>query len=196
MNLITIIGNLAPQLAATSEGEGNANFLVAPNSGLMIWTLIAFGSALFILKKFAFPKIAEGLDRRQKAIEEAIDASARAKEEAEKLLVDYRERLSEARQQAEEIVEHARKSADVQESEALAQAKATRDGLLEQTQRDIEAQTRNAIEVLRNEVAELTITATEKVTRKALTNDDQRRLVDEALSELDFSQLTKEPVGS
>jgi F-type H+-transporting ATPase subunit b len=61
---------------------------------------------------------------------------------------------------------------------------------MEQTRRDIEAETRRAIQEIRAEVADLTIMATEKVTRKALDADDQRRLVEEALGELDFSQLS------
>jgi F-type H+-transporting ATPase subunit b len=60
---------------------------------------------------------------------------------------------------------------------------------MEQTRRDIEAETRRAIQEIRSEVADLTILATEKVTRKALDADDQKRLVEEALGELDFSSL-------
>jgi F-type H+-transporting ATPase subunit b len=61
---------------------------------------------------------------------------------------------------------------------------------MEQTRRDIESETRRAIEEIRREVADLTVMATEKVTRKTLTTDDQRRLVEEALGELDFAALT------
>jgi F-type H+-transporting ATPase subunit b len=60
---------------------------------------------------------------------------------------------------------------------------------MQQTRRDIEAETRRAIQEIRNEVADLTVQATEKVTRKSLTEEDQRRLVEEALSEVDFSSL-------
>ena len=61
--------------------------------------------------------------------------------------------------------------------------------MLEQTRRDIEAETRRAIQEIRKEVADLTVMATEKVTRKTLTDDDQRRLIEDAMSELDFSAL-------
>jgi F-type H+-transporting ATPase subunit b len=61
--------------------------------------------------------------------------------------------------------------------------------MMQQTRRDIEAETRRAIQEIRMEVADLTVAATEKVTRKTLTEDDQRRLVDEALAELDFASL-------
>jgi F-type H+-transporting ATPase subunit b len=64
--------------------------------------------------------------------------------------------------------------------------------MMEQTRRDIETETRRAIQEIRREVADLTVMATEKVTRKTLTDEDQRRLVEDALSELDFSALSLE----
>ena len=172
--------------AASSGG----NFLVTPSIGLMIWTLLTFFVAVFLLAKFAFPRIQEALDRRQKAIEDSIDAAERTRVEADQLLAEYRERLHEARGQADEIVERARKAAEVHERDAVAEASAKREQLLEQTRRDIDAETRRAIQEIRNEVADLTVLATEKVTRKALTEQDQRRLVEDALSELDFSALS------
>jgi F-type H+-transporting ATPase subunit b len=78
----------------------------------------------------------------------------------------------------------------VHERDAEVEAKARREQLMEQTRRDIEAETRRAIEEIRREVADLTVMATEKVTRKSLTDEDQRRLVEEALSELDFTVLS------
>ncbi len=175
-----------------AESEDSGNFLVTPNVGVMIWTLIAFGITLFVLWKLAFPRIGEALDKRQKAIEDAIDASERTKAEADELLAEYRERLKEARVQAEEIIARARKAAEVSERESLEAARTQREELLAQTRRDVEAETRRAIQELRAEVADLTVLATEKVTRKVLDDNDQRRLVDEALAELDFSALTKE----
>jgi F-type H+-transporting ATPase subunit b len=180
-----------PILAATSE-EGGGSFLVTPNVGLMIWTLLAFGITLWILWKLAFPRIGEALDRRQKAIEESIDTAERTKVEADELLQEYRERLKEAREQADEIVARARRAGDNLESESKADALRQREELMEQTKRDIQQETNRAIQEIRNEVADLTVLATEKVTRKTLTDDDQRRLVDEALGELDFDQLSGE----
>ena len=187
---------LANFLIAAAEGGGGAakeeesgNFLVSPELGLMIWTLLAFGATLLILRKLAFPRIQEALDKRQRAIEESIELAERTRTEADQLLAEYRERLSEARRQAEEIVTRARKAGEDHERESFEQAKAKREELMEQTRRDVESETRRAIQEIRNEVADLTILATEKVTRKSLTEDDQQRLVQEALGELDFSAL-------
>jgi F-type H+-transporting ATPase subunit b len=179
-------------LAQTTTTEESSNFLVSPDVGLMIWTLLAFLAALFILRKFAWPAITEALDKRQRAIEESIDTAERARAESAALLEEYRARLREARTQAEEIIARARKAGEVHERESVEDAKAKREELLAQTRRDIEAETRRAIQEIRSEVADLTILATEKVTRKTLNDDDQKRLVEEALGELDFSSLAGE----
>jgi F-type H+-transporting ATPase subunit b len=84
----------------------------------------------------------------------------------------------------------ARKAADTAEQEATTAGREKRDELVAQAQRDIEAETRRSLDAIRKEVADLTVLATEKVTRKTLTADDQRRLVEEALGEVDFSTLS------
>jgi F-type H+-transporting ATPase subunit b len=175
-----------------AEDSGGGSFLVSPNVGLMIWTLLVFGISMFVLWKYAFPRIAEALDRRQKAIEDSIDTAETIRREAEQILAEYRERLAEARGQADEIVARARKTAEAAEGEIIAEARGKREEMMEQTRRDIEAETRRAILAIRAEVADLTVLATEKVTRKALTEEDQRRLVEEALAELDFASLAGE----
>ena len=167
----------------------SGSFLITPNVGLMIWTLLLFGISMYILWKLAFPRISEALDRRQHAIEESIDHAERVRHEADDLLAEYRERLHEARGQAEQIIERARKAAEAHEREAQEHATERREQLMEQTRRDIESETRRAIQEIRREVADLTVMATEKVTRKVLTEADQRRLVEEALRDLDFTAL-------
>src|SRR5215210_2333642 len=121
---------------AQAESEDSGNFLVTPDVGVMLWTLIAFGITLYVLKRLAFPRIGAALDKRQRAIEESIDAAERTKREADELLSEYRERLGAAREQAEEIVVRARKAAETTRSESLEQAKKQREELMEQTRRD------------------------------------------------------------
>ena len=182
-------------LLAAEEG-GGGNFLVSPEIGLMIWALLAFGITLWLLNKLAFPRIAEALDRRRKAIEDSIEAANRAKAEADELLEEYRARLREAREQADDIVVRARKAADTLADEAKADASKQREEMLAAARRDIEHETRRALEELRREVADLTVTATEKITRKSLTADDHRRLIEEALSEVDFEELAPSSEGN
>jgi F-type H+-transporting ATPase subunit b len=183
-------------IAATEGGGGAAkeeesgNFLVSPNVGLMIWTLIAFGLTLLILRRFVFPRLAEALDKRRVAIEESIEHAERTRKEADQLLQEYRERLKEAREQAEDIVVRARKAADRLGDEAKSEAKQTREEMMAETRREIEFETRRAVDEIRHEVANLTVLATEKVTRKTLDDDDHRRLIEEALGEFDFEALS------
>jgi F-type H+-transporting ATPase subunit b len=181
-----------PDIALLAAEEEGGSFLVSPSLGLMIWTLIVFGLSVYFLNKFAFPRIADALDRRRRAIEESIDSAERTKREADELLEEYRARLREAREQAEDIVARSRKAGDRHFEESKVDAKRYREELMETTRRDIEAETRRALDEIRKEVANLTVIATEKVTRKSLTPDDHRKLIEEALAEVDFSALAQE----
>ena len=69
-----------------TAASGGGNFLVSPSVGLMIWTLLAFFVTYLLLRRLAFPRIQEALQRRQKAIDESIDAAERTRREAEELL--------------------------------------------------------------------------------------------------------------
>src|SRR5215217_2825069 len=133
---------MSPLAVTIAQEDSGGSFLVSPNVGLMIWTLLIFGLSMYVLGKLAFPRIAEALDRRQKAIEESIDAAERTRREADEILTEYRQRLAEARGQADEIVARARKTGETAESEILADARAKREEMMEQTRRDIEAETR------------------------------------------------------
>jgi F-type H+-transporting ATPase subunit b len=168
----------------------SGNFLVKPGIGLMVWTLLVFGATMILLSRLAFPRITEALDRRQKEIEDSIDSAQHTREEAEKLLAEYRERLSEARSQSDEIVQRARQTAETHEREAKEQGRQIAAEASARAARDIEAATARALGELRTEVANLTVLATEKVTRKVLDSSDQKRLVEEALGELDFSGIS------
>jgi F-type H+-transporting ATPase subunit b len=189
MELLGYIGILP--LAAEGGGEeSGGSFLVSPGLGLMIWTLILFLFTMWVLSKVAFPKIQEALDKRANAISESIEAAERQRKESDELLAEYRARLAEAREQADDIMARARKSAETAEAEAAAAGREKREELVEAAKRDIEAETRRSLDQIRQEVADLTVLATERVTRKSLTPDDQKRLVEEALGEVDFSSLS------
>ena len=179
---------MADVLATPLASSGS--FLVKPGIGLMIWTLIVFGVTMILLWRLAFPRITEALDRRQKDIEDSIDSAQRTRAEAEQLLAEYRERLSDARSQSDEIVQRARQTAEAHERESKEHARELASEASARAARDIEAATRRAMQELRQEVADLTVMATEKVTRKVLDQADQRRLVEEALGELDFSGVS------
>jgi F-type H+-transporting ATPase subunit b len=188
---LTQLGDMATTLllAAESGGDEGGSFLVSPALGLMIWTLVLFLFTLWVLSKVALPRIGEALERRANAIRESIEAAERQRQEADQLLDEYRQRLKEAREQAEDIVARARKAAETATAEAVAEGKEKREELVAAARRDIEVETRRSLERIRKEVADLTVLATEKVTRKSLDSEDHKRLIDEALAEVDFSTL-------
>ena len=191
MDLLTNIGSFV-LLAATEGGaaeEEGGSFLVTPGLGLMIWTLLAFGITMLVLKRFAFPKISDALEERAQKVAKNIEESERQRAESDELLAEYRERLKEAREQADDIVARAKRSGESAKSEATEEGRAKREELVAAARKDIEAETKRSYEGLRKEVADLTVLATEKVARKTLDTDDQKRLVEEALDEVDFSAL-------
>jgi F-type H+-transporting ATPase subunit b len=190
MELIGYIGAVLPFAAESGGEESGGSFLVSPGLGLMIWTLVLFGITMWVLSKVAFPKIQEALDKRANAISESIEAAERQRKESDELLAEYRARLAEAREQADDIMARARKSAETAEAEAAAAGREKREELVEAAKRDIEAETRRSLDQIRQQVADLTVLATERVTRKSLNPEDQKRLVEEALGEVDFSTLS------
>ena len=175
--------------AATEGGDSGGSFLVQPGIGLMIWTLLAFVITMWVLSKFAFPRISQALEERAEKVNSNIDESERLRAEADELLNEYRERLKEAREQADDNVARARKASEAAKSEATAEGKAKHDELVAAARKDIEAETRRSLEQIRKEVADLTVLATEKVARKSLSPEDQKRLVEDALNEVDFGAL-------
>jgi F-type H+-transporting ATPase subunit b len=187
------VGAIDQMTAAIPLASGSGNFLVSPALGLMIWTLLAFGLTLFVLSRIALPRIGEALEKRANAIRDSIDAAEKQRVEADRLLGEYRERLKEAREQADDIVVRARKAAEAAEAEAAASGREKREELVAAARRDIELETKRSLDRIRKEVADLTVLATEKVTRKTLDSDDHKRLIDDALKEVDFSALA--PAG-
>jgi F-type H+-transporting ATPase subunit b len=166
------------------------SFLITPNVGIMIWTVVVFLVSLAILRRAVFPRIGKALDERAKRIDGDIDAAAELRKQADKVLDDYRERLKEARAQSDEIVQRARQTAESHELDGKERGRELIAEASERAQREIETATKRALDDLRKEVADLTVMATESVTRKTLDEADQRRLVEEALAELDFSGLS------
>jgi len=169
-----------------------SNALIKVVPGLMIWTLIAFGITFFVLRKYAFGPIQQVIDERRERIRQSIEEADRAREEARKLVEEHRALIGQARRDAEEILAEARRIGEAQRERVKEETDADRARRLEETKRQIEAETAKALGAIRREVAELSLAAAEKVTRKSLTGPDQKRLIDEAIAELDFSVLERQ----
>jgi F-type H+-transporting ATPase subunit b len=160
--------------------------------GLMIWTIVCFGVVFFTLKHFAFGRIQAAIDERREKIRSSLDEADNARAEAQKLIEEHRALIAQARNDAEEILAEARKVATAQAQRAKEETEVDRQRRLEDTRKQIEAETQKALGQIRTEVAELTLAATAKVTGKVLDSADHKRLIDDALSGLDFSVLEKQ----
>jgi F-type H+-transporting ATPase subunit b len=177
-------------LAQAAEEESGGLIDVVP--GLMIWTLICFGITFLVLRRFAFGPIQKTIDERRDRIRKAVDEADNARAEARELLEQHRALIGEAKGEAAEILADARRVSDAQIERAKQEAEEERARRLEETKRQIDAETKRSIDAIRSEVADLTLAATARVTGKVLDTEDQRRLIDEALAELDFSALEGE----
>ena len=175
--------------AEAPEEEDGGSGLIEVVPGLMIWTLICFGIAFFVLRKYAFGPIQRAIDARRERIRQAVEEADNARAEARRLLEEHRALVAQAKSEAGEILAEARRVSDAQLARSREEAEADRQRRLEETRKQIEAETQRSIEQLRAEVAELTLVATSRVVGRVLTEEDHRRLIDDAVSELDFSAL-------
>jgi F-type H+-transporting ATPase subunit b len=166
-----------------------ANPLIEVNPGLMIWTIICFLVVLIVLKRVAFGPIQKMIDERRDRIQQAIAEADNAREEARQLLEEHRKLIGRAKAESEEILGEARRLADAQRDRVKQETEEDRQRRLEETRRQIDQATAQALGQIRDEVGKLSLLAAEKITRKSLTGADQQRLIDEALAEIDFSAL-------
>jgi F-type H+-transporting ATPase subunit b len=166
-----------------------ANPLIQVTPGLMIWTIVCFLATFFFLKKFAFGRVQAMIDERRERIAQAIDEADNARAEARELLEEHKKLIGQAKSESEEILSEARRIADAQRERVKVETEEDRQRRLEETRRQIEQATQQALGQIRDEVGKLSLLAAEKITRKSLTGDDQQRLIDEALAEIDFTQL-------
>jgi F-type H+-transporting ATPase subunit b len=163
--------------------------LIQVTPGLMIWTIICFGITFFVLRKYAFGPIQQLIDARREKIEQAIAEADNARQEARKLLEEHKQLIGQAKSEAEEILSEARRVGDAQRERVRQETEEDRQRRLEETRRQIDQATHQALGQIREEVGKLSLLAAEKITRKSLTGSDQQRLIDEALAEIDFSEL-------
>ena len=171
------------------SGDDGGNPLLEASPGLMIWTLVIFGITLFILKRYVFGPVGQAIEKRRSDIAQSIEEAERSRDEATALLEDYRTRLAEARREADGLREQGRKEGERQAQEIVTQAHAQRERVLADAETQISAEARSAASGLRDQVATLALLAAEKVSRRSLSDDDHRRLIEEAIEEADLSAV-------
>jgi F-type H+-transporting ATPase subunit b len=188
---VDLVGTLAVYVLPlqAENGDDGGNPLLEASPGLMIWTLVIFGITLFILKRYVFGPVGQAIEKRRAEIAQSIEEAERSRDEATALLEDYRTRLAEARREADSLREQGRKEGERQGQEVLTQAHAQRERMLSDAETQISAEARSAASGLRDQVATLALLAAEKVSRRSLSDDDHRRLIEEAIEEADLSSV-------
>jgi F-type H+-transporting ATPase subunit b len=180
----------AQETTTTAEEDEGSLIDVVP--GLMVWTVVTFVIVLWVLRRFAFGRIQGLIDQRRDRIREALDEADKARSEAR----DLREQVAREREQAkadrEQILEESRRQAQRQFEQAREQADADLKARLEKNREELDAENARLREQIRRDVVELTLLASEKVTGKVLDADDQRRLIDETIDEVDVKRIASE----
>jgi F-type H+-transporting ATPase subunit b len=164
------------------------NPLLEPSPGLMIWTLVMFFITLYILKRYVFGPLSAAIEKRRAGIEQSIQEAESNRDEAVRLLDEYKAQLATARREADELRDRGRRDGERERASIVTAAEGQRERILSDTQQQVDAQGRQALASVRDDVAGLALAAAEKVTRKSLTDDDHRRLVEDALKELDLQK--------
>ena len=177
-------------LAQEEGGGGDALIDVVP--GLMIWTIVTFAIVLFVLRRLAFGRIQGLIDQRRERIRQALDEADKAREEARQLRELTRQEREEAKADRDRMLEETRRQAQEQARRAREEAEADLQRRLDENRREIEAENRKLREEIRRDVVELTLLASEKVTRKTLDEDDQKRLIDETIEEIDVKRIASD----
>src|SRR6478609_3816115 len=155
-----------------------ANALIKVTPGLMIWTIVCFLIALFVLKRYAFGPIQKMIDARREQIRRSLEEAEHAREEARRVLEEHKKLIGQARSEAEQILGEARRTGEAMEHRMREETEAERKRRIEETRREIAAET-----------ADLTLEATAIVVGRKLDSERDRELITEAIGSLDFSRL-------
>jgi len=161
------------------------NPLVQPDPGLFIWTIVVFLVLLTLLAKFAWGPLLQALDSRQASIKKALDDAQQAGRELERLTQESADILRTARGEAESIISRGRLDADRLREETKQKARVEADYIVKDAQRQIQLQTGQALQQIRKEAAELSVSIASKILQRNISKEDNERLIDDALKQID-----------
>lgn len=151
-------------------------------SSLVFWSVISFGILLAILYKFGLPTIVELLEERERQIKGDLSRAEEARKEAEARLADYERRLKQAQTEAQAILEEARRQAQRQLDESQKRAEQQATAMVRDAQEEMARERGRLRDELRAETIGLVMAVTEQILSRRLTVEDDRRLIEEALT--------------
>ena len=174
-------------LHESTEAHGGANApnpLVQLDPGLFIWTILTFLILFFVLSKFAWRPLLAALESREKTIRSSLDDAEKAKQELESLNAETETIISEARSEAQSIRLEAKSAAEKVKADIIAQAGEDAKKLRDENEKQIQVEKDRAINEIRQEVVDLTLTVAERVIRKNLSKEDNQGLIEDSLKTL------------
>ncbi len=181
--LAVLLGARALPVLAAGEHGDETNIFNA-DIGNFIFTLVIFGLVVFILSKTLWKPLLKVLNEREKTIRESLESAKNEREQAAKLLADYRAQLDKARAEAGELIEHGRRDADSARQRILAEARKETGDMTARARHEIQLAADAAIKELYDRTAELSVDVAGRIIRKELSPADHRRLVDEAIADI------------
>lgn len=155
---------------------------ILPEINQLIYSTVAFFILLFLLSRFAFPPILNVLDKRAQTIRESLEKAEETRAEAEKLLSDYREQLSQARSEAQQIIGQGRILGENMKKDMAEKANREARSMIDRAQTEISLEKEKALAELRNRIADLSIELASQVTQKSLDRKDHVRLIEDYLA--------------
>jgi F-type H+-transporting ATPase subunit b len=161
------------------------NALVQPDPGLYIWTILTFLVLVGLLAKFAWRPLLDALERRRQLIAKAVDDAERARAEIEKVHQESARILANARVEAEAIVARSRVAADRLGEQLREKASAEAAGILQKAEREIQLETRRAIEQVRREAVDLSVAIASKILHRSVSKEDNAALIEDAIKEIE-----------
>jgi F-type H+-transporting ATPase subunit b len=161
------------------------NPLVQIDPGLFIWTILTFLVLLALLAKFAWTPLLQALETRQNAIRKSLDDAQQATKELERLNAESAQIINRARVDADAIITQSRSDGDRLREEIRAKARTEADNIVKNAERQIQLETGRALEQIRREAVELSVMIASKIIRRNLTREDNEKLIDEALKQVE-----------
>ena len=161
------------------------NPLVQPDPGLFIWTIVTFLVLLTLLAKFAWKPLLKALESRQEAIRKSLDDAEQAKKELVRLQSESVQILRQARVEAESIVSRSRSDGDRLREEMKQKARAEADSIVRSAQRQIQLETVRAVQQIRGEAVDLSVTIASKILQRNIRKEDNERLIEDALKQVE-----------
>jgi F-type H+-transporting ATPase subunit b len=175
---------LLPASATPLLAQEEKGGLLSLHPGLSIWTLVIFLIVFAVLAKAAFPKILGAVEERERHLAELATAAERDRAEAAALVEEHRLLVEETRGKVQEALGEARSTAEKMRSELMEQARREHDELLARGRAEVANERAGMLEQVRRDAAELAMRAAEKLVRRSLDSDDNRRLVQEYLAQV------------